>query len=258
MGLWQFMPATGSHYQLRITDWVDERQDPAKSTEAALTHLQQLYGVFGDWFLALAAYNAGEDRVKREMARQGVSSFFDLVLPSETERYLFRIAAAKVILSEPARYGFELESGELYEPAGSERVGMSVGRDLDLVAMAQGVGMTYRALRSLNPQIRNNVLPKGEYDIYVPSGKAGEITQFLGKWNSAAASGEPGTSATKVATKNEGVGPRGGRVIHTVQAGETLSTIAQKHKVAVKSIQEWNNLGGSDQIRPGQRLTIHR
>jgi membrane-bound lytic murein transglycosylase D len=180
VGLWQFMGATGSQYQLRTTDWVDERQDPFKSTDAAISYLRNLYGLFRDWPLAVASYNAGEGRVRREMERQRVTNFYDLILPSETERYVFRIAAAKVILSNPRAYGFELELDELYTPHSVERLNAIVERgELDLMLLAQNCGMTYRTLRDLNPHIRSSSLPKGEYDIYVPAEKLLEFSSQI-------------------------------------------------------------------------------
>jgi membrane-bound lytic murein transglycosylase D len=179
-GLWKFMSATGSRYQLRTTDWVDERQDPYKSTDAALLYLQDLYRLFADWPLAVAAYNFGEERVRSEMERQRVTGFYELILPPETERYVFRIASAKVIMSDPRAYGFDLEPGELYSPRKVERINASVERgELDLVLLAQSCGMTYRAFRDLNPHLRRSSLPRGEYDIYVPSERVVEFSSQI-------------------------------------------------------------------------------
>jgi hypothetical protein len=258
VGLWQFIAATGSRFQLGISQWVDERQDPVKSTEAALGYLQHLYGLFGDWFLALAAYNAGEDRVRKEMSRQGVSAFFDLVLPAETERYVFRVAVAKVILSDPARYGFHLEPGELYEPAPVERVRVSAERDLDLIGLAQRMGITYRTLRTLNPQIRDAVLPRGTHELCVPVGKGEEAIRLVRVLSSASARNEPPPEASRNYDKPGESGSRSGQIVHTVRSGETVSTIAQQYGVDIRSIQQWNQLGSSNLIRPGQRLTIRR
>jgi hypothetical protein len=266
MGLWQFMPATASRFQLQVTSWVDERLDAAKSTGAALSYLEQLYRIFGDWFLAVASYNAGEDRVQREMRRQGVVSYYDLVLPSETERYVFRIAAAKIILGDPRVYGFDLQPEELYKPFDSEKVEIEVERDLDLIALAQGSGMTYRTLRTRNPHLRESSLPKGQYELYVPSDKKKAVSAFIQGWNPTAMRGESrvtgvqpkASSAPAPKSAGDATEKRGGKTVHSVQNGETLSVIAQKYKVTVKEIQEWNELGNSVQIRPGQKLTIRK
>lgn len=256
VGIWQFIQSTGARYQLEITNWVDERQDPIRSTEAALSHLDYLYRKFGDWLLALAAYNAGEDRIGREMERQNVCSFYDLVLPSETERYVFRIASAKVILSDPKAYGFELFPEELYEPFQAELLEVDLERDLDLIAMAQACGMTYRALRGLNPHLREAWLPKGRYRVYVPLGKAQEVQDFI-KRTAASAAQRPRHPPDREKTPQVRE-TRRDRIVHKVQHRETLWDIARKYGVQVRSVQEWNQLSAAERIRPGQRLIIYK
>jgi len=111
-GIWQFIAGTARSYGLRVTASWDERREPARSTAAALAYLSDLHASFGDWPLALAAYNAGESRVRGAMTRQGVSTYHQLSLPLETERYFFHILAAKLILADPAQYGFEVPPEE--------------------------------------------------------------------------------------------------------------------------------------------------
>lgn len=260
VGLWQFIAGTGDRYHLRATPWVDERQDPAKSTEAALSYLQDLYRLFGDWFLAVAAYNAGEDRIQKEMIRQKANTFFDLVLPSETERYVFRIAAAKVILQDPAAYGFELAPDDLYVPLKTERMEVHLERgELDLIALAQGCAGTYRALRELNPHLRGSTLPPGRFEIYVPADKVKECSSLVKAAVSKEARGETKVAAAPGPEKKDAAKESGTKkVFHLVAAGETLWDIAQRYRVNVKAIQEWNQLGDKTQIRPGQRITIYR
>ncbi len=254
-GIWQFMPTTGGLYQLEITNWVDERQDPVRSTEAALSYLEYLYSKFGDWPLVLAAYNAGEDRVRREMLRQEVGSFFDLMLPPETERYVFRIASAKLILSDPKAYGFELDPEELYESFKLEVVELETGGDLDLAAVARACGITYRALRSINPHLRDSWLPKGNYRMYVPEGKGNQLKEFI-RSKASSARPKPGLEATRTQPSKQSP-PRETKV-HKVQEKESLWEIARKYGVQVKSLREWNSLSEEDKIRPGQRLVIYR
>lgn len=260
VGLWQFIAGTGDRYHLRVTPWLDERQDPVKSTEAALSYLQDLYRLFGDWFLAVAAYNAGEDRIQKEMMRQKANTFFDLVLPSETERYVFRIAAAKVILREPAAYGFELAPDDLYLPYKTERLEVHLERgELDLIALAQGCADTYRALRELNPHLRGATLPLGYFEIYVPADRVKECNSAITAAVSKAARGETKVAAAPGPEKKEAAKESGTRKVwHLVVTGETLWDIAQRYRVNVKAIQEWNRLGDKTQIRPGQRITIYR
>lgn len=256
VGIWQFIQSTGALYQLEVNSWVDERLDPVRSTEAALSYLENLYREFGDWILALAAYNSGEDRVRREMDRQRVQSFYDLVLPPETERYVFRIASAKVILSDPEAYGFQLQPEELYEPFQAEAMELELDRHVDLIALALACGMTYRNLRILNPHLKESRLPKGRYRIYLPRGKATQVAGFLRSRGTSAAQKQsmPPRRETPQWARSSGRE----KILHKVQRNETLWEISQKYGVEVKWVQQWNQLGRSDRIRPGQHLVIYR
>lgn len=256
VGIWQFIQSTGALYQLEVNSWVDERLDPVRSTEAGLSYLENLYRKFGDWILALAAYNGGEDRVRREMDRQRVHSFYDLVLPSETERYVFRIASAKVILSDPEAYGFRLQPEDLYEPFQAEAMELELDRDVDLIPLALACGMTYRDLSTLNPHLRESWLPKGRYRIYLPQGKAAEVADFLKSRGTSAAQKQsmPRRSETPQRAKESGRE----KILHKVQHNETLWDISRKYGVEVKWVQQWNQLSRADRIRPGQRLVIYR
>ena len=240
-GIWQFMPGTGAKYGLRKNRWVDERLDPVKSTKAALAYLKDLYGMFGDWILSVASYNVGENKVKREIKWQKVNTFYDLVLPNETERYIFRIAAAKVILTDQAAYGFELEPNDLYDPPNVARLNVHVDKGrLDLIALADGVGLPFRHLKELNAHFKGSSVYKGTYAMYVPSEKTEDVKRFIELWK-----------------KNPDRYQAGEKITHRVRDGETLWEIARKYRVNVKSIQEWNKLGRSSRILSGQKLTIY-
>lgn len=108
-GIWQFIPSTGERYGMRKNRNIDERFDFFKATEGALAYLKSLYGEFKSWTISMAAYNAGENRVRKEIDLQKTRSYFYLDLPMETERYVYKIAVAKIILSDPKRYGYSLE-----------------------------------------------------------------------------------------------------------------------------------------------------
>ncbi len=252
VGLWQFIYATGSRYALRRTAWVDERRDPVESTEAALNYLEDLYELFGDWFLAVAAYNVGQGHIKKKIKRQRLTSYFDLVLRSETERYVFRIATAKVILSDPQLYGFELTPDELYEPLKVDRLKIRVERGrLDLVALAQACGMTFRSFINLNPHFRKSYIPRGKYMVYVPPDKEKMALRFIEQWNK-------GKARNRTIASYEDKYEDKDKTIHRVKPGESLWKIAQKYNVYVRAIKEWNQLTDSNHIYPGQRLTIYR
>jgi hypothetical protein len=175
LGIWQFIPSTGRHYGLAVTAWWDERRNPESSTAAALAYLKDLRARFGSWPLALAGYNAGEGRVEAALARQGVASYYQLALPSETERYVFRALAAKLILSEPRRYGLQLPAEQLYRPHEADTVEVWVRSRLLVADLARASGSFYREIKELNPGILQDQLPKGRYLIRIPKGRT---TQF--------------------------------------------------------------------------------
>jgi membrane-bound lytic murein transglycosylase D len=167
-GLWQFMKETGKKEGLSINDHVDERYNIQRSTRAALTHLKRLYGEFGDWFIAMAAYNAGPGRLKEAIENQGTRDFFDLYLPEETERYILRIMAIKEIISNREKYGIMLTEKELYKPIMLTEVTIEAGREVPVLTIAKYVDLSYKAFRDLNVHLRKYRLPKGIYNINIP------------------------------------------------------------------------------------------
>jgi hypothetical protein len=174
VGLWQFMRATGRRYGLRIDRYVDERRHPWRATEAALRYLRELHEEFGDWFLAMAAYNSGERRVREAVAKQDERDYFSLYLPGETRRYVYRALAAKLILEDPEAYGLSLPP-ERRLPAPrtrEETVRVSQSRE-ELAAVARSFGVPYLTFRELNPQLRGSYLPRGSYRITLPAEEAG-------------------------------------------------------------------------------------
>ena len=164
-GLWQFMPQTGTRFGLEVGDEVDERFDPIKSTEAACKCLKYLYGKFGDWAAVAGAYNAGEGRISRELDSQQVSSFYDLYLNQETSRYVFRILAMKLIISNPKAYGFRLTQDQLYQPVKTRTVSVSES-NVNWCEWAVSQGIDYAILRELNPWIRSKTLSNSSGKTY--------------------------------------------------------------------------------------------
>ena len=167
-GLWQFMKETGKKEGLSINDHVDERYNIKRSTKAALTHLKRLYGEFGDWLIAMAAYNAGSGRLKEAIENQGTRDFFDLYLPEETERYIIRIMAIKEIISNREKYGIMLTEKELYKPIMISEVTIEAGREVPVLTIAKYLDLSYKAFRDLNVHLRKYRLPKGVYNINIP------------------------------------------------------------------------------------------
>jgi hypothetical protein len=180
LGIWQFIASTARRYGLAVTSGWDERRNPERSTAAALTYLRELRRRFADWPLALAAYNAGEARIDQAMRHQGVSSYYQLALPVETERYVFRALAAKLILSEPERYGFEVPHEQRYRAYDADVVGIELRDRVAVAELARQAGSFYRELKAFNPEIVDDWLGKGRYVIRVPKGHGPALRAALG------------------------------------------------------------------------------
>ncbi len=170
-GLWQFIQETGKREGLVINDHIDERYTVRKSTRAGLTHLKRLYNEFGDWFIALAAYNAGAQRLKDAMANQGTKDFFELYLPEETERYIFRIMALKEIITNHEKYGIVVYERELYRPVALTEFVVEVTRETPSSALSKAMDVPYRTYRENNLHIRKYKLGPGTYHVSVPTDK---------------------------------------------------------------------------------------
>ena len=167
VGLWQFMRATARQYGLRVDRYLDERKDPIRSTDAALRHLADLHEEFGDWFLALAAYNAGKKKIQNAVKDAPGKDYFDLYLPYETRRYLPRLMAAKLVTEDPESYGL-VRMNAFHLPR-YRIVEVQVRRSrADLKQLSEEHGLDYAALRLVNLQVRTSRLPRGNYRLRVP------------------------------------------------------------------------------------------
>jgi membrane-bound lytic murein transglycosylase D len=232
-GCFQFISSTGRRHGLRIDWWVDERSDPEKSARAATSYLGDLYEEFGDWYLALAAYNGGEGRVRRAIARSGSKDFWKLqrYLRRETRNYVPAIIAATLISKEPGKYGFEFQPDPplVYET-------IEVEGAVDLNVLARCAGSDFETLKKLNPALRRyQTPPDGPTDVRVPVGLAAKTLAALAE-----------------VPKNE-------RVLyarHRVRRGDTLYDLARAYGVSVSAIQKANNMGRRTMIREGKVLVI--
>ena len=156
-GLWQFMPTTGREFGLEVNENVDERYHIEKATVAACKYFKQAYAKYGDWIAVSAAYNAGQARISSQLEKQLASHAMDLWLVEETSRYMFRLLAAKAVISNPQRYGFLLKREHLYPAIPYTEVTVTTGID-NLAQFAKNKGITYAQLKDANPWLRDTSL----------------------------------------------------------------------------------------------------
>lgn len=237
VGLWQFMAHTGRMMGLKRTHWVDERRDPVKATVAAARYLKDLFAEFGDWRLALAAYNAGPGRVRRTIARDGTNDYWQLNLPRETKNYVPLFMAAAVIAKDPQLFGFEPQAEEpalIYD----EVVLPQDWPYIDLKAAARLLGINRRVLHDLNPELRQDITPPGSGSPYVLKVPPGKGQRLLDQYASL-------PIPQKAAVHQ-----------YRVQRGDTISGIAQAFGVSTRVIAAANSLRNPNRIRPRQLLYI--
>ena len=181
-GIWQFIPSTGEKYGMRRNKTLDERFDFFKATEGALSYLKTLYEEFGSWTLAMAAYNAGEKRIRKEVELQKTKDYFYIDLPMETERYVYKVAVAKIILSDPGKYGFSLEDSEFYDPLRLERVQIELKQPLPIIEVARAIGFYYKDLKEMNLHLPDEAIPAGIHFLNLPSGTSERFWSFFNNW----------------------------------------------------------------------------
>jgi LysM repeat protein len=239
MGTWQFMDRTAQRHGLEKNQQLDERRDFERSTAAALSYLQTLRRQFGSWTLAMAAYNCGENRVAREISEQRVSDYYRLDLPLETERYIFRIAAIKVIMENPEHYGYRIDPTNVYAPRAVDTVNVSLPHPVHIADLAQALGTDFKVIKELNGHIRGHQLPAGRYTLNLPAGNGDGIASLL-----------------RDLARSE-VKPKTGTLTrhHVVRAGETLSHISQITGVSLAQLRQLNGIDGG-LIRTGQKILI--
>lgn len=234
-GMWQFMSFAGHKYGLQKTWWVDERQDPEKATRAAARDLRDLYDEFGDWYLAMAAYNSGAGAVQHAVERTGYADFWELhrrnVLPRETQNYVPIILALALVSKDPARYGIEPDpepplKADLVKP----------GQAIDLRLVAETIDTDLESLRSLNPELLRLVTPPDpDFVLRLPEGSAERFFAEI-----AAIPPEKWVSWRR----------------HKVEQGETLSSIARQYRVTAAEVAEANELAPGATLDEGQKLII--
>lgn len=171
-GLWQIMPATAKEFGLEVGETVDERFDVEKGTRVAAEYLKKEYEKFGSWSLAAAAYNLGSAGVAKRKAIQGVDNYYDMFLPEETLRYVYRIIAFKLIVENPAKFGYIIKQSDMAKQLTDFRIEKTCEKEIDWSAFARSHGTTYKLIREINPWIRDytHLNPKGKtYLVKIPN-----------------------------------------------------------------------------------------
>lgn len=166
-GLWQFIKETGKKEGLFINDHIDERYNIKKSTRSALMHLKKLNEEFNDWFITMAAYNAGAARLREAISNQGTRDFFDLFLPEEAERYIFRIISLKEIVLNREKYGIRIDENSLYKPVILKEIMIEIEKETHISVFAKAMDVSFKVFRDANLHLRRYRLPKGVYTINV-------------------------------------------------------------------------------------------
>ena len=232
-GLWQFIPSTGKFFGLDKNWWMDERRDPQKSTQAAIQYLKKLYQKLNSWDLALASYNAGEQKIYRQIRRKKHRNYWKMDLPKETQNYVGRILAAMIIGRNPQVYGFPaFAANKKFNQ--HDTVAVKYAIDLDFIA--KHTGSNIKVIQTLNPEIKRWTTPPNvvDYQIRIPKGTKRE---FLEKYQELEANQFTNW------------------VRHKIRKGETLGQIAQRYQVPIREIKKTNQLS-SHIISIGQYLVI--
>lgn len=249
MGLWQFMYPTGKMYGLNVSSYIDERCDPYKATVAAAEYLKSLYGMFNDWQMVLAAYNAGPGTISKAIRRSGgKKTYWEIrpYLPTETQGYVPAFIAANYVMNYstehniypavPRKTYFEVDTVVVKEQISFEQ-------------LSQMLDITEEEIQYFNPQYRKNVIPSGGNAMCLPKAKIG-IFLNIEKDIYAAVQAQQTTQGSAPVTYKEV------KKTHTVKSGEKLSSIAKKYGVTVMDLKSWNYIGKKG-IRAGKKLVVY-
>jgi len=249
VGLWQFMYPTGKMYGLNVTSYIDERSDVYKATEAAAEYLKALYGMFGDWQMVLAAYNAGPGTISKAIRRSGgKKTYWEIrpYLPTETQAYVPAFIAANYVMNyapehniyaaTPRKTHFEVDTAVVKEPMSFTQISSALDVPVDEIAY-------------FNPQYRKGVIPAGGNILTLPKAKIGTFISNETEIYAAIKSQQQVESESSVAVKEV-------QKTHTVRNGEKLSTIARKYGVTVADLKSWNYIGKKG-VRAGKKLIVY-
>jgi len=237
MGFWQFMEQTGKQYGLSINKSVDERRSIFASTQAAVSYFNELYKKFGSWTLVAAGFNMGGGGLVADIQEQGTKDYYYLYLPLETQRYVFRVISAKLIVSNPKKYGFNLSAEDYYPPLEFDRIEINCSQETHIRLIAQAARTYFKVIKDLNPELRGYFLTEGKHTILIPKGSA------------------PGFESRLRSLVNQStVKPQ--EFKYVVKEGDTLSSIAEQFGVTSATIVTRNHLNNKSSIRAGTKLII--
>lgn len=260
-GLWQFIPGTGRTYGLRQTAWVDERNSFEKATRASAKYLKDLYNHFGDWQLAMAAYNTGQGNIDRAISRAGSRSYWQIFpyIAQETRNYVPAILATMLIAKNPEKYGFRGVRPDA--PLAYDVVEVPTATSLHLIAQTTSTSVDF--IRMLNPELRRDVTPRGEaYRVRIPAGRADQFVAALKgipveRRDIAPGSNNVQLASYKRASANPAATPAApGLMKIKARAGDTIAKIAERSNVSPDELARLNNTGVNTQLQAGQEIKM--
>jgi membrane-bound lytic murein transglycosylase D len=244
VGPWQLIPGTGRRYGLRIDRYVDERRDPVKSTQAAARYLKDLYNMFGDWHLSLAAYNTGEGNIARILEKGRADDFWEMsdrgYLYRETRDFVPGFLAALQIAETPEAYGFDTPEEE---PMRYDLV--KIDRSLPLSTVAQLSGASTDTIKELNPALRQGVVPPQGYAVRLPKGTKEAFQIAYANYESIGRN-----------QKTTGASTNGAKRKHRVRRGETVASIAEQFNVPVQDLLRANHIRDPRSLQAGRTLDV--
>lgn len=257
-GLWQFMITTGRMYGLEINSLIDERMDPYKSTQAAARYLKDLYDIYGDWHLVIAAYNCGPGNVNKAIRRSGGKQDYWAIysfLPAETRGYVPIFIAANYAMYYANAHN--ICKAVIDFPKAIDTV--VVNKRIHFEQIAAVLDMPKEQIKMMNPQYRREIIPGDmkPYAVVLPLRKTGMFIDKFEEIASYKADSLVNNRRVEIDMAQANLSPDGKVIYHRVKRGQTLSGIAARYGVSVSRIRKWNNLNGS-MIRPGQRLKINK
>ena len=237
MGFWQFMMHTGRRYGLTINDHVDERRNIFASTRAAIQYFKELYSIFQSWTLTAAAFNMGEQGLSSEILLQGITDYYRLYLPLETQRYIFRILSVKLIFCDPEKYGFKFGKEDYYAALAFDKVKVECLKEVPIRLIANGAKTDFKVIKDLNPELRGYSLAPGIHEILIPKGASKDFHRIFERLMK--------IFLTKEKEK-----------VYIVQKGDHLYAIAEKFNIPLPALIIHNRLDPNQPIHPGDTLII--